>query len=137
MWPRVPGPARSAVEVAERYTDGAATDDELSAAYDATGENHQRLIDLGTRDDAFWLSAYSWHASTVYSVQLFAGWNAASRRTIGAVLRDIFYPFGPAADQSWLTPNVVTLARTIYDERAFDRLPILADALMDAGCDNP
>jgi hypothetical protein len=37
-------------------------------------------------------------------------------------------------DPSWLTSNVVDLARTIYDERAFDRLPILADALMDASC---
>ena len=28
------------------------------------------------------------------------------------------------------------LARGIYEDRAFDRLPLLADALMDAGCDD-
>ena len=52
--------------------------------------------------------------------------------------RDIFgNPFRPAAlDPSWLTSTVVTLARGIYEERAFDRMPILADALQDAGCDN-
>jgi hypothetical protein len=54
------------------------------------------------------------------------------------ILRDIFgNPFRPVIiDQSWLTSTVADLARLIYDERAFDRLPILADALMDAGCDN-
>jgi hypothetical protein len=36
--------------------------------------------------------------------------------------------------ETWLTPTVETLATTIYDQRAFDRLPILADALEEAGC---
>jgi uncharacterized membrane protein len=37
----------------------------------------------------------------------------------------------------WLTWNdgtVLRLAQAIYDEQAFDRLPILADALVEAGC---
>ena len=42
----------------------------------------------------------------------------------------------PRINPTWLTPDVVALARGIYAERAFDRLPILADALQDAGCDN-
>jgi hypothetical protein len=37
---------------------------------------------------------------------------------------------------SWSTSTVVALAQVIYHNRAFDRLPILADAFQDAGCDN-
>jgi hypothetical protein len=39
-------------------------------------------------------------------------------------------------DRSWLTSTVVALARGIAEERAFGRLPILADALQDAGCED-
>jgi hypothetical protein len=55
-----------------------------------------------------------------------------------ALLRDIFgNPFRPVAfDPNWRTTTALALARGIYEERAFDRLPILADALQDAGCDN-
>jgi hypothetical protein len=54
------------------------------------------------------------------------------------LVRDIFgNPYRPVTLASaWRTANVVALAQSIYDERAFDRLPILADALEDAGCDN-
>jgi hypothetical protein len=54
------------------------------------------------------------------------------------VIRDIIgNPFRPIAlDPSWVTSTVVSLAEGIYSDRAFDRLPILADALQDAGCDN-
>jgi hypothetical protein len=54
------------------------------------------------------------------------------------LIRDIFgNPFRPVtADPSWLTSTVAALARGIYADRAFDRLPILADALQDAGCDH-
>ena len=46
-------------------------------------------------------------------------------------------PFRPVSvNPSWLTSTVVALAEGIYQERAFDRLPILADALEEAGCDH-
>lgn len=42
----------------------------------------------------------------------------------------------PPVDPTWLTSIVVSLATGIQSDEAFDRLPILADALEDAGCDN-
>jgi hypothetical protein len=57
------------------------------------------------------------------------------------ILRDIFgNPFHPLTlDPDWLTWNAGTaprLARAISEDQAFDRLPILADALEEAGCTN-
>jgi hypothetical protein len=52
------------------------------------------------------------------------------------IIRDIFVnPFRPVKiDPSWRTQRVVNLALEIYDSRAFDRLPVLADTLEEAGC---
>lgn len=37
-------------------------------------------------------------------------------------------------DSSILTPTVLFIAQAIYAQRAFDRMPVLADALEEAGC---
>jgi hypothetical protein len=52
------------------------------------------------------------------------------------LLRDVIgNPFRPVIlDPAWLTPSVEGLAAAIDAERVFDRLPILADALEEAGC---
>lgn len=52
------------------------------------------------------------------------------------LLRKIFgSPFLPlSGDQFWLPPGVVKVAQTIYDNRAFDWMPGLADELEQAGC---
>jgi hypothetical protein len=57
-----------------------------------------------------------------------------------ALIHDIFgNPFQPtpAVENAWLVWNhgiIAKMARVIYDERALDRMPILADALEEAGC---
>jgi hypothetical protein len=65
------------------------------------------------------------------------------------LLREIFgNPFAPAKKRkgearrgsmfsaSWRTDTVVTLAQQMYENCEFSAMPILADALQDAGCDN-
>lgn len=59
-----------------------------------------------------------------------AEWSYQGQLLAGIVAPD--WRLAPA----WPTATAVPLARGIYDERAFDRMPILADALQDAGCDN-
>jgi hypothetical protein len=59
------------------------------------------------------------------------GWYADLLRDIvGNPFRVV--PFDPA----WLTPTATALARQLYETRSFASMPILADALQDAGCEN-
>jgi hypothetical protein len=59
-----------------------------------------------------------------------------------ALLRDIVAnPFATpqpidSAVLRWNDGTVLRIATRIYEERAFERLPVLADALLDAGCDD-
>jgi hypothetical protein len=55
------------------------------------------------------------------------------------ILKDVAgNPFRrPWFDPGWRTSTAEALAEAIHAERAFDRMPILADALEEAGCDDP
>jgi hypothetical protein len=159
IWSVIPSDrSRACVEVAERFADGQATEDELRAAekeasaiWQADAPNDGLFACLQAcyeRNDGYHVST-----TVVSAVWRQRATTAELRdplggRRIGAcpseelaqcgLIRCIFgNPFRPVAvDPSWLTSTVVALARGIYDDRAFDRLPILADALQDAGCDS-
>ena len=59
-------------------------------------------------------------------------------RWLARLVRDIFgNPFRPATcSPAWRTDTVLALARQIYESREFCGMPILADALQDAGCED-
>jgi hypothetical protein len=60
----------------------------------------------------------------------------AASESQASLLRDILgNPFRPVTlDTAWLTPTVTALARSVYEDRNFTDLPILADALEENGC---
>lgn len=62
------------------------------------------------------------------------GWPADRTHLWLAAFADPFRLIGP--EPRWRTPAVLALASSIVNDRAFDRLPILADALEEAGCDD-
>jgi hypothetical protein len=137
----------TAVAVAERYVDGLASDEDLTA---------ERRGAPFPNEYADWVVAPSAYAGAWQAV----AWLTSARdlmmidpdacrhvpvplddtvaRSV-SLLRDILgpRPFRPVAfDPAWQTARVVALARATYDDCAFDRLPTLADALEEAGCDN-
>jgi len=147
------GRCRWAVEVAERYADGDADDLEVGKAMVSAGEGMRALT-----DDPSWAAFYTLPSTRDGRVDLFDTENAitvASHASMAAgtvggseyvaeaiqqvlLVREIFgNPFRPVSvDPLWRTSTVMQLATGIYNDRAFDRMPILADALQDAGCDS-
>lgn len=110
----------------------AANLDALRAAYSAA--EAANAAQQAAADDAY-LGSPAVAESAAYGAA--NGEASRTEHTIQAgLLRDIFgNPFRPMTiDAAWLRSSVAALATAIYEERAFDRLPILADALEDAGC---
>jgi hypothetical protein len=135
--------SRTAVAVAERYADGLATEGERGRAADgasAAASGLSRPTLEAETADAAWHAVFS--PASAAAAATCHGWLTYRRidKPHPALLRCIFgpLPFRPVAiDPRWLTWNhgmVPAVARRIYEERAVHDLPILADALEDAGC---
>ncbi len=149
IWPMLTdGRSRSAVALAERSADQDISPEILDAASGEAEEAFEDAItDNGdTEAMAAACSAASYasnpvlRASDVLEV-LQATADAASgtrdeRLAQCRLLRCIFgKPSRPVTiDPACLSSNVVALARTIYEERAFHSMPELANALEAAGC---
>ncbi|QEG26212.1 hypothetical protein GobsT_09510 [Gemmata obscuriglobus] len=134
---------RRAIEAAERFADAGAAQDELRPVLvsfrsmelrnqGANLDTHLAVSDaLDVRDGnrtAIWASR--WAASGAADTP--AEWKAQA-----ALVRCIFRRAPPSPlDAAYRTDTVLALAAQMYESRDFSAMPILADALQDAGCDN-
>lgn len=152
-----------AVEVAERLADGLAGEEERAALFQsahrlAWGEGWEfgPLWDAGWAMDPYLGAATCVddpNAPSVLAVAcaaedayqgawLSVPWAVAlglTRAKVATLLRDIFHaPYRAVYCRSswlqWSGGRVAGLARAAYEDRNFDVLPVIADALEDAGC---
>jgi hypothetical protein len=141
-----------ALDAAERYADGLIKDAALARwgreadrAWEAL--RRSRVRDKSSKVAAHWAVAHAclpdecgYVTPAVLHMDRAFGADARAElqtRFVGLV-RDVFgNPFRPVAfDPSWRTDTAVSLARGMYEARDFAAMPILADALQDAGCED-
>lgn len=131
-----------ALAAAERHADGLLTRDQLKlarrrargvygGALCGPAWDGARVVVIGTVSDVYRLSAGT-HPPNI--IQLVAEVRAVYRGLIQEVFGN---PFRPVSfDPRWQTTPVFDLAQGMYESRDFAPMPILADALEEAGCDN-
>ena len=135
--------------VAERFADGLASSVERRVAREAAfhagwcpdpSTAHRRGPAKSCVTDALARSAYeaATQAERRARTARAGGVDEQPAGIHASLVRDIFpSTFRPVVpDTVWFTPTVVAISTSIYADRAFDRLPILADALEEAGCVN-
>jgi hypothetical protein len=139
--------SRRAIEVAERYADGLANEIERGEAWDEASS-------VVVKDALAIAAMYAVESDLEYVhgdlvqvgiargvVREVLSRGGTEQAALSDLLRCVFgpRPFGTpprVADtlRIWEHRTVPGLARTIYEEHAFDLLPVLADALEEAGC---
>ena len=134
--------SRTAVGLVEQLADGTVEQNVLQNVLKGPNQPRGPIAALCMREawDAAEMAAL-FTAGLVLHVPPSDGSYEAERTAQCSLIRDIFgNPIRPAYLHTHrLRKNkgrTLNIAHTIYDNRAFDRLPILADALEDAGCDN-
>ncbi len=147
VWPLIEGydVSRLRVEVAERYADDAATRMDLDAICYGMHRSATGDVPADSPEAYARIAAHIACSPSLQRIPLVclntaqaSGEAAYPEWQINLLRCIVGSPFRPVAcDPSWRTSAAVSLAQAIYAERAFDRLPILADALEEAGCTHP
>ena len=148
VWPLLQdGRSRKAVELAEQYADGLTSYPNLKDAQEKARQVWHALARV--HRGAAWGTPGMWAMRAAEQAAAAAGreawraaWDVADEYQGGHpdTLRDIVGPL-PFREVSlhpslltWVDGMIRKLAQAIYDQRAFDRMPILADTLEEAGC---
>ena len=104
----------------------------------ADGDPH---VDLGPHAQFYVCFPSAWRAAQEGTADSVANWADSSHkrratRLLLDNLRCVFgNPFRPVTyNPEWRTSTAVALARQMYESRDFSAMPILSDALKDAGC---
>jgi hypothetical protein len=134
---------RNAIDVADRYANGQATREEAWEAAGIVYKEQRRNFTAHLAEEQTHLLYSAGRASSpedlmdnVQGILNNLRWRDAEN---AGFVRDIFGNHFRSAsiDPAWLKWRdgaICNAARLVYEERAFDRLPVLADALEDAGC---
>jgi hypothetical protein len=145
--------ARDAIATAERFADGSAGEAELKKArVSANRARYPGLNESGLGNAGYYLHCMATEIARLdraFRPAVVCDFAGSTLREAGgnprgeyaaqaALARDIFgNPFRkPMLDKTWRTSSALSLARQMYESRDFSAMPILADALQDAGCDN-
>jgi hypothetical protein len=129
----------NAVAVAERFADGLVGESALvtaAARLDNQPIRDERILNFGVLAIACLCTDLNVGTHLPNLAELPG---LLENTAVVRLIRDIFgNPFRPVTfDPSWRTSTVVALAQQMYESRDFAPMPILADALQDAGCDHP
>jgi hypothetical protein len=144
---------RGAIEAGERFADDGNVDSAIAASAAVEERTSSELSpwrELGwdltalPMDDLLvggHLQVWTRSVKRLESTELNAVFGRTQEQAVALHLqlfRDIFgNPFRAVRFSSeWRTDTAVSLARAMYESREFGAMPILADALQDAGCDN-
>jgi hypothetical protein len=131
--------SRKAVNTSERYADGLASKKELGDARKEAAAAAESAASSAARAAWYTTTRPAWHG--VLHVARCAHWTAGGQEQYpqAALVREVFgNPFRPPSilDSSWLSwqgGTVLRIAQVVYNDR-LDDLPILGDALQEAGC---
>jgi hypothetical protein len=138
---------RGAILVGERYADGEASDDELRAALrtlqtarakQPTSSRHGKAHEAATYVAVPWNSGFCLHSGAMHGVAVSASpAEEQEQRALAELVREFFgNPFRSVRyDPAWLSAEVEATAKGIYADHDLASMPVLADALEDAGCD--